>query len=319
MNAAGLLEVFAVGSDQEVYHVRQAPGAPAGPTNAAGWDVPTVLMPGALVQKHMASTISVCLDGDGDPNLFAITSDSLLFQVSEEVSQDADTTLWDAAEIEQTSTTNLDELQTYSTEITVLDASGVAQPKAEVQLWAEDPILATVAGQAYLLDPSRALECTANVAGTVTVVVPTASLHTPRLKLWTKGMDANARHIIEPNQTIQDRLRGVTTQQLLDAKDAQGNPIIMGQYRSTTWLDPLQQALTQAMLLVQPEDSVRYVAHDTGGFPARIARLACRSSTGSSTVRPGSRSSATSRPRMRRRKSPGSRPATPVQPVSSTG
>jgi hypothetical protein len=275
VNAAGLVEVFTVAADTQganpsLYHVRQDPGAAAGPENAAGWDVPTMLMPGALVGKHITSAMHVCRDGDGVPNLFTITADGLLFRIDQEVSGDADTTLWDAAEIEQSSTNTLDEIQTYSTEITVLDASGVVKPNADVRLWAEDPVLATVAGQTWLLDPDRALSCKANAAGKVTVVVPTSSLHTPQLMIWVDGMDENAQYWIEPNQAIQDRLHGVTVQQLTDAADMDGNPIVPDTYRCDQWLKPLSQALGNAMSVLPPKSAVRYSAPGAGGFPARI-------------------------------------------------
>jgi hypothetical protein len=70
-------------------------------------------------------------------------------------------------------------------------------------------------------------------------------------------MDADDVLTIEPNDTIQDRLRGVTVDQLLEAADMEGNPIIKEPYRTTAWLDPLQEAVVNGMSLVQARRDVR--------------------------------------------------------------
>lgn len=224
------LHVFGITTENLLYHVRQ---------NSDDYQVFTWAEPAIVLPEKKVASFSAEPDSSFGLRVFAVTDEHKLFQVT----QEADTTVWDAVEIELPASEKVDEFSTYQTEITVLDENGLVQPKADIKLWAENPIIAYAGGKPIFLSPVAPASFKTNGAGKINVSVKTSSLHTPLLRIWFKGMDDQARFTVEPNRYIQQHLASLTEDELRSAKGAGGEFIIPEKWRNAKPNTPEERAL----------------------------------------------------------------------------
>jgi len=257
-NFAGFLEVFILGMDGSLYHVRaapdlvQPPGPNPDPEAAAGWTHMIQLNPVQTGGKLQFSQLSLTQDQDGYPTLFAVDRSDNLWSVR----QDADTSDWTFTEIELPDYDPQNEgkpsqVSVYLTEMTVLDATGAPRPTTTVTIWSSDETPAVINGSSTRLDSLTPYLCTANSAGKVTVVVEADSIDAPILKVTTDFMNGEEYIEIEPNAYIQNKLRTINAAGISNATNVfSGQPVtvVSGNVSQDT-LNAVASGVSQCMSL----------------------------------------------------------------------
>lgn len=237
LNESGQLEAFAVsnGSDQ-LYHIRRDPESAAGWTNLVdlGFDF---------------WSIAVGRNADGYSQVFGATGNRGVVHIW----QNPDTTDWEAFVMKIEEKGKMEEFISYGTEITVLDADAQPSPHQAVKIWSPDRIILTINGKPYRIDANRPAVCRTNAAGQITIASKTETLSAPLLKVWTGLMEPTDSVVIEPNIDVQNNLKTLTQEKLLDARDADGAYLLQGTLRDdTNAVKDMTNAITQSMTLVSP-------------------------------------------------------------------
>ncbi len=193
-DASGNLEVFAIGTDRAVHHVRQDAAAPG------GWGPMAV-----LEDRKQYARIAAERDGDGHSAAFATTATGALWRVF----QDPTTTSWTIAEIELADLDQVQEIRTFTTKITVTDANLIPQPASPATIWSDDLVAASINGAVFLLEGTPRVGCLTDASGKLTLTMETTGLSAPVLYVRTSAMQPSESVSIVPNAAIQETLRTV--------------------------------------------------------------------------------------------------------------
>ena len=257
-NFEGLLEVFILGVDSQLYHVRSAPDlvqpddTSADPEAAAGWTHMVALNPVQSDTTLSFRQLTVANNVDGYSQVFAISADDDLYMVW----QDAATTDWNFKEIElpDYSSQNegtVTEINAFMTELTVLDSVGAPRPQTTVTLWTSNPIGAMVNGRSTNLDAVTPYLCQANAAGKVTIVTENDTVDAPLLMVTTDFMVGDEYITIEPNAYIQQALVSLDTAGLTAATNvfSGSSGQVVPSDLSPTTLDAIASGVSQCMSL----------------------------------------------------------------------
>ncbi|MEM1177429.1 MAG: hypothetical protein AAGM22_03725 [Acidobacteriota bacterium] len=142
--------------------------------------------------------------------------------------QDPQTTQWFSEPVRVEESTEAVSLPSYAIEMQVKDGEGTPVPFADLTLTSS--VLATlrVNGRAFPVSRLRPLQVQTDASGRAVVYYVTGSLSTPSLGVELEGTTGDQGLTIEPNARLQDRLNRLTTEEVLDAKDASGNPLLKG-------------------------------------------------------------------------------------------
>ncbi len=190
-NASGHLEVFAIGTDRALYHVRQNARAPG------GW--------GQMVPIEALNQYAEVVAGHGGAGhsmAFAVTATGGLWRFF----QDPATTTWSISEIELEDLGTVQEIRTFTTEISVSDANRVPQADYPVTVWSDDLVAASINGDVFLLDATPRVSRNTDASGKLTVTVETTELNAPVLYIRTAAMELGESVSIVPNADIQSTL-----------------------------------------------------------------------------------------------------------------
>lgn len=228
LDSQGILELWMLGSDARLYHVRQ---------DGSAWSDPVPLL-------DQVGLFQVTRDGDGFSQAFAVTAANQLFHVA----QGPVTTNWKIEEVEVQGA-QIQEVQGYTTIVTLTDGEGVPLAGTATQVWASEPILLTVNGGTYQVDPVRPANVTANEAGQLALTSLTGSLGTATLSLWAAPMAEGETVTIEPNASLQAQLADLTADQVLEAQDQSGEYLLSGEYRTEGVAEAIATAIQQCMEL----------------------------------------------------------------------
>jgi hypothetical protein len=234
-SAAGPAEVFAVSAANRLYRLQAVPTGVFGPLIELGQAVSQIAY-GRNAQQYS----QVFATSAGTNNLITVW-------------QDPDTSDWNTTPIDVESLGTVRPIISYTTEITILDTIGQATRGCPVTISTPDLEMLTINGQTFWVDQARPATVTTNAVGTVTVVVASDSLATPLLQVGTAFMGTGATVMIEPNADVQAQLRAVTGQQLLEAKDAAGNSLLVAPYNTLATADQMAHLVRQSLTLVAPE------------------------------------------------------------------
>ncbi len=260
-NSADVMEVFALGTDHYLYHVRQDPNS------AIGWS-PLLQLNQDLQFAHIVAERSP----EGYSEAFAVTTGNTLYHIW----QDPTTSDWHFDEVELPTSGTIEEISSYNLQVTVYDTNQVAAPMAAVKVFSEQPITLDINGVACFLDKDKPWQGETNAIGQVTITMPTKSLGIAPLAVWTSFMPPNDRVALDASGPIQAELAAVDANQLLDAKvtDDQGQqtPLIQGQAnRDPQVVANLAQAVTRAMSLTNGS-----TLHNTAAEVSSFHRLTDR-------------------------------------------
>lgn len=220
----GFLEVFILGTDGSLYHVRaapdltQPPGTEPDPEAASNWTHLAPLNPIQSGTGLQFSQLTLARDKDGYSKVFAVTATDDLY----EVWQDAETTDWNFRPIALPDYSPKHEgkatpIRVYMTELSVLDHVGAPRPNTAVTLWTSNETTASVNGRSCNLDSLTPYMCLSNAAGKVTVLIESNTLDAPLLKVTTDFMDGDEYISVEPNAYIQEQLVSLTANGLTGA------------------------------------------------------------------------------------------------------
>jgi len=236
VNGRGESEVFVVGAEQVVHHLRRSA------ESETGWSNVLPLVP------HVAQ-IAAGRNAEGYSVLFGAGpgSGSLI-----QVWQKPDTTGWAQEPVALQGLADVQSIPSFTSEITVLDRAGQPSPNQPVRIWSPDLVKLTINGATHWVDAHRPAETLTNATGKVSVVAMAETLSTPLLRLWTGHMAPDTSVVIEPNHDVQGRLRTLTETELLEAKDSSGQYLLQGDYRTEEVAKNLADGVSQAMTLVEP-------------------------------------------------------------------
>jgi hypothetical protein len=255
----GLLEVFALGTDYCLYHVRQDPQQPG------GWGT---MAP--INQEMQFGQLAVGKNTQGDPELFAVSADHKLHRFW----RDRATTNWTREEIEIGSTGELEVIHTYTTELTVLDQTRTPCPNTTVTVSSLDPTPALINGRSYWIDENVPAACTSDAMGKVVVVVETEFLDAPVLQFATEFMEDDDYVHVQPNAYIQDKFSQISAEELLNPTNPDQEPVrlLNPPYNTAQTAGAVADALNQCGMLVgsgNPQISPRSTKYLAAGSARR--------------------------------------------------
>jgi hypothetical protein len=191
---SGLLQVFALDAQHHICHVYQK--------SAQGQDWSAVV---PIESPQQFVKLAVCQTGDGPPECFAASVDKQLFRVF----QDPSTTNWTFSKVEVEDLSRIVKVKTYTTEVTVADNAGIAQPALAVEIWSDDLTVATINDSVRLLDNETALSFDTDSSGKIRIVTTATDLNSPVIHLRTAAMSKDECCTVQPNAEIQKTLRTV--------------------------------------------------------------------------------------------------------------
>jgi hypothetical protein len=229
-NNLGELEVFAIdATNKQLCHIHQDADA------ASGWT--TLVNIGDNVEHF-----SLLKNPAGHTHLMYVNTANDLYHAW----QDPETTDWNETKVERESPNTVEEINTYATEITVFNDSGNPAPNTDVNLWTGDKDV-TINNSFHIADSMNPIKCKTNIAGKLSVVCETDSLYTSIFKLQIGDGDYQD---IEANDWLQEKLAAITGDDLLDAKDTDGQSIITDpEYRTAESAKHLAAGISAVMSL----------------------------------------------------------------------
>lgn len=233
---------FCIGEDGFVYHVELN-------DDNTTWSILT-----AIESHHQFTSLSVSKnDHTGDPVVFAVTNADQIFKIS--LDPDPQLDLWQCEEVEiepiKKEDRKAEEINTYSTELTVFDTKGVIRPNAKVKIWTNGSQHLIINGKGYIVNGTQPAEVVSNDAGKVTIVSLTDDIATSILHVWTEFMDDDKGVAIQANGYIQDKFSKITTDELLQAKGKEGQPLLKDDYREQAAVESMAEALKSSMAIIE--------------------------------------------------------------------
>ena len=184
--------MFAVGQDKTLDHVRQHDDDPT------QWSAFLRLEPDAAFVQVIAGR-----NAELYSEAFAVTTDRRLLHVWQADAADD----WHFDWVEVATSPHLEELSTYTMQVTVFDASGVLAPNAPVRLFSEAPVLLEVNGVPCLVEADAPWDCSSLANGLVTISMRADTLGMPLLWIWTTFMPAADRIVLDGCAPVRDRLQ----------------------------------------------------------------------------------------------------------------
>jgi hypothetical protein len=236
-DAKGHFQIFAVASNNEIYHVQ------TDSRSSTGYSDPSP------IHKNVGR-ISAARNNNGLIDIFATgtTHNSLTLLVQEENS-----TNWVPISIEVTKSGQVEEYISYSSDVTVLDKAGAPLIETPVKVWSSEESRITVNGATYFVAPQRPAYLSTNSAGMLSISQETGSLGIPALQLNVPTvMPREHSLVVEQSAGVQNDLAHVTGPGLMEAKDASGNYVLPDTSRNTKNTDDLARACNNCMAMLAP-------------------------------------------------------------------
>lgn len=238
LDAKGMVEVFAIGADDLLYHTRQV-----GTSDTPAWG--TVFPLGNPVPN---SIFTVGRSAAGYSEAFSVTHDNRLYRFW----QDPSTTQWYNAEILLQQSGEMTPVPAHSVEIMVLDYQGLAQPGAEIRIKASNLVSLNIKGDYYIASQYRTVTLRTNNSGVAPVYISARSLSAPTLFISSNFMQDIESVEVQPNAQLQKQLYGVNAADILEAKTLNGQYLLQGEYRTQENAESLAQISQKSMSLGGP-------------------------------------------------------------------
>ena len=241
----GNIQVFAVSSDNTLYHFEPNPNSPT------GYDQPSPLF------TNVALACATANDA-GNIELFLVSSDTYavthLFQ--DEV---AGVSNWQAQPLEVAGST-IEVYTSYSSAVTLYDNDGALLVNTAVSVTASEQAILTLNGATCVVDPNLAAQTSTNSAGVLYVAQETDTLSAPTITITVSGypsalvieqyVSAQTPGALLP---LQQTLQNVEGSDLESTTDFWGNPVF--QLDATT-ADSLASACNNCMDLAETPPSL---------------------------------------------------------------
>ena len=228
--ASGRIELFAVGEDEALHHMRQQDGDPS------QWsDFLRLNQDAAFVQVIAGRNLKLYSEA------FAVTAERRLLHGWQADAQDD----WHFDWVEAGTSGQLEEISTYSMQVTVYDAGDVPAPGKPVKIFSDTPVVLEVNGVTCLVEPGAPWDCGSLAEGKLTIGMRVDGLGMPLLKVWTTFMPANDRVVLDASAPVRDRLKQIDAGTLNSANvtsnDGKQTPLLDDKAR------PAAESLVNAM------------------------------------------------------------------------
>ena len=244
----GVLEVYAIGSDDRLYRTYQITDTKGKPT---GW---AELFP--LGNPIGNSIFTVGRDRKGFAQVFSVTHDGRVFQFW----QSEETTQWIHQEIHNTEMAKLVSTPTHAVEITALDDAGMPLADTDISVASSYLVNLRINGLSYRSSPVDRLACRTDSAGKVVVYQQAVALAGATLFVETPFTMAGQAIEVEPNGQLQAKLHDVTEADVLNAKDRSGAYLLPDKFRKPENAQSIAEITRSSMALGmqgQPAGAIR--------------------------------------------------------------
>jgi len=230
----GRVHVLAVADNNQLYHLQPEPLSPSGYSS-----------PNAIHAN--VARIGVASNDAGSVDIFAIGTvhGSLTHLFLERFTGD-----WVAETVAVPTAGEVEEYFAYSSDVTVYDSNGAPLPNKPVSIWTVADSRITANGATYFVGPQRPARLSTNSAGMLSLGQETGKLGICAFQLNIPSvMLPKDVLVIEQSGNMQKYLGEVTWTDLMEAKDAAGNPLLPGNRRNESDTRQLAAALNSSMAL----------------------------------------------------------------------
>jgi hypothetical protein len=234
-NSAGGVELFAVSSDNRVYHWQPLTASPTGYSDPP---IPIVTA---------TALMAVAANDAGNIDLFSVgTAHNTLSHIF----QEEESTSWVIQALKVPRHGEVEEYISYSSDVTFTDADGALLSGLPVIVHASEEARVSINGAVYFVDPHDPARVSTNAAGVLSFAQETGSLAIPALELSVPSMMAPGSSLPLPQSIVtEQRLQGTTGVDLMNAKDASGNFLLGPTFRTVATTDSLALAINHCMSL----------------------------------------------------------------------
>lgn len=261
VNAEGLLEVFGIGRDGLLYHTRQVADSKGKPV---GWGT---LFP--LGNPVPSSIFAVGKNGGGYSETFSVTPDDQLYHFW----QDPNTTQWYSARVPVPQPTKMETVSVHSVVIQVTDDQALPKAGAKALLKTSNLVSLKINGLSYVVSEFVDRKVQADASGMIRIEYITNTLAAPTLYAATEFMLDGEGVTVEPNAELQDRLYETTTEDVWNAKGADGQYLLKGDDRTQENAEAIAQIMRQSMSLGKPAPGAPNVSMRYLGLNRRTTGL----------------------------------------------
>lgn len=197
----------------------------AGATSVIGIDVETGNTLEEALNRSLligvSDAVAICI---GDHEVLGVSFKETLreFYVESHLMQDFD---FDAQDGE-------DKVATYQTELMLYDELGGPRLNHKLHIWATEPTTISLGGRPWQVDGQNYAEAVTDNTGRLRITSQAEGFSTPGLLIWASFMDEDEKILVTPAYQIHDQLSGLTGDQLAEAVDFKGQPILNNDYRN---------------------------------------------------------------------------------------
>lgn len=222
-----------LGSDNTLHHTAQSTQA------TSGWLPPAPVYPG--VQSFCAT-----LDEDG-LEVFALKSqqNAVVHLTRESLSSN-----WSIAPLEIQANGSIEDFPSYSTDVALFDQLGTPLVETPVQVWTAEASRLAINGSVYYVTPRRPVRVLTNSAGVLSIAQQTNALAIPAILINVPSLMSPGESIeIRQNAEVQDSLSKTDGNELMNARLADGSPLLTGQYHKQDTANAVAEAVSRSMNL----------------------------------------------------------------------
>jgi len=182
------------------------------------WGVPTWAqvetkqLDGSLTRRNFAAPIDtkverIFLDAypDSSPTLLIVHKDGGITLFT----QDFTSGEWKTEQVNLSSTTTLEAISVYRTQITLVNEQGAPVPNAKLSVSATSLAQLRVGDKVHIVGPEASAVVMTNASGRVALSVPASGLTTPSLVFNAPGLEAGS--VVKPDVDVQKYLAGSGT------------------------------------------------------------------------------------------------------------
>ncbi|RKD92233.1 LamG domain-containing protein [Mangrovibacterium diazotrophicum] len=125
----------------------------------------------------------------------------------------------------------------------------------EVEISATDFTVIEIDDETYEVDEVSSVKVKPNAMGRIMITSEAEGLSTPGLKFKTQSMATNERVVLFPDREVHRKIANMQPDELWNAKDAEGNPLVDQNAFTQTEIAAAQNTISRVMATVVPENA----------------------------------------------------------------
>jgi hypothetical protein len=228
-----LLNGLLLGADNTLHHTVQSSQA------TAGWLAPAPIYKG--VQSFCAT-----LDEDG-LEVFGLKAQQ---NTVTHLTRDSQSTNWQIAALEIQANGTIEDFPSYTTDVGLFSQVGTPLVETPVQVWTAEASRLEINGSVYYVTPRRPIRVLTNSAGVLSVAQQANALAIPAVLINVPSLMSPGESIeVRQNADVQASLSKTSGGELMNAKLADGKPLLIDQYRKQDTADAVAAAVSRSMNL----------------------------------------------------------------------